>query len=122
MWVPGPEDVVDANVRVCSSSGGLIGISRAGRVLLAEILVESAAQASMKTAAAVLLRRIAQDQLFVDGNKRTALAVAEGALAKAGFELVADEDEIKTFLPRLKDGEFGHDAALGWIGKHARRA
>jgi len=115
------EDVVNANVRVCAASGGLMGISRAGRTLLAEILSEAASRSSVEESAAVLLRRIAQDQPFVDGNKRTALAVAEGVLLKSGHDLVAQEDEIKSFLPRLKDGEFGHEGALKWIRDHVRR-
>lgn len=54
--------------------------------------------------AAALWRGLAQNQPFVDGNKRTAIAATYTFLAINGIHLTADAEEAHTFIDGLHEG------------------
>jgi death-on-curing protein len=76
--------------------------------------------ADLATLAAAYAYGIARNHPFVDGNKRTALVVAELFLALNGCRLAAtDEDCLLTFVA-LAGGELPEPALADWFRRHAR--
>ncbi|MGP8258474.1 MAG: type II toxin-antitoxin system death-on-curing family toxin [Acidobacteriaceae bacterium] len=62
---------------------------------------------------------IARNHAFVDGNKRTALVVAEGFLRFNGLKIVAPpEEKYLTFL-HLAEGSLGEEEMAAWFTSHA---
>lgn len=121
MWLPSAAEIRDANVKVCARHNDLIGFDKRGQRILDEILAEAKASGEDPVVVAtILLRRIAQDQPFTDGNKRTAFAVAE-ALAKAGIDLRISEEELMRFLPNLKDGYVNPNDLQAWLISHIEK-
>ena len=59
------------------------------------------------TRAAIILHAIGSQHPFMDGNKRTALIVAENVLGQSGFFIAADEDSIVQFM--LEVASYTHD-------------
>jgi death-on-curing protein len=58
---------------------------------------------------------LARNHPFIDGNKRTALVVAETFLVRNGYALAADDEScLRTFLA-LAGGEMTEDALGEWL-------
>ena len=69
--------------------------------------------------AAAYAFHIAQNQPFLDGNKRTSLVVAELFLVLNGLELTSNDTEtVATFL-QLAAGELTEEALADWIEANA---
>jgi len=62
---------------------------------------------------------IARNHPFVDGNKRTALVVAEGFLRLNGFRVVAPPEEKYLQYLRLAEGSIDEQELAGWYRAHA---
>jgi len=58
---------------------------------------------------------IAKNHPFIDGNKRTALAVTETFLNLNGFDLTANDAACVAVLQALADGSMKEEAFAGWI-------
>ncbi|HEX4104065.1 MAG TPA: type II toxin-antitoxin system death-on-curing family toxin [Candidatus Paceibacterota bacterium] len=71
--------------------------------------------------AASYCESFAHHQVFVDGNKRTALASAERFLFLNGFELVSGNGLTEQFLLKVATKEITGDDVVHWIEKHSRR-
>jgi death-on-curing protein len=122
IWVDKPETLV-AHSRQLSEHGGSDGIRD-------ETLLESALakprnvfaydeSASLPRLAASYAYGIAKNHPFVDGNKRTALVIAEGFLGFNGLKIVAPpEEKYLTFL-HLADGSLGEEELAAWFTTHA---
>lgn len=78
-------------------------------------------QADLAHRAALLLRGLCQDHPFVDGNKRTALAVTDFFLGLNG-QLVkgSEDDEIALMLDVAQD-RLSVDDIARWIRARARK-
>ncbi len=62
---------------------------------------------------------IARNHAFIDGNKRTALVVAETFLSLNGLRILATpEDKYLTFL-HLAEGSLTEDELAAWFTAHA---
>ena len=70
--------------------------------------------------AAVVLHVIGSQHPFVDGNKRTALVVAENVLGKQGLYIAADEDTIVEFMLDVESYRLEPDAIEQWLKDHAK--
>jgi death on curing protein len=122
IWVDKPETLV-AHSRQLAEHGGSDGIRD-------ETLLESALakprnvfayddSASLPRLAASYAFGIAKNHPFVDGNKRTALVVAEGFLRFNGLKIVAPaEEKYLTFL-HLADGSLGEQELAAWLAAHS---
>lgn len=58
---------------------------------------------------------ISRNHPFVDGNKRTALVVAETFLIDNGFGLNATDPELVVLIEDLAGGEIGEDELANWF-------
>lgn len=70
--------------------------------------------------AAVVLHAIGSQHPFVDGNKRTALVVAENVLGKQGYYIAADEDTIVEFMLDVASYKLEPDAIEQWLKDHVK--
>jgi len=70
--------------------------------------------------AAVVLHAIGSQHPFVDGNKRTALVVAENVLGKQGLYIAAEEDTIVEFMLDVASYRLEPDAIEQWLKNHAK--
>lgn len=70
--------------------------------------------------AAIVLHAIGSQHPFVDGNKRTALVVAENVLGKRGYYIAADEDTIVEFMLDVASYRLEPDAIEHWLKDHAK--
>lgn len=69
----------------------------------------------------MLIRGLAQDHPFVDGNKRTAFQTTDLFLEKNGAVLDADEDAVVEFMLEIARGERTIETITAWIRTHLRK-
>jgi len=71
--------------------------------------------------AALALHAIGSQHPFIDGNKRTALIVAENILGQEQLYLAAGDDQIVEFMLGVASYRTGLDEIEMWIQNHAKR-
>jgi len=72
-----------------------------------------------KTAA--LMESLLQNHPFVDGNKRTGLAVAGIVLERNGYGLTADNDQVFEFAMSVARGDVRHREITRWLEENSER-
>jgi death-on-curing protein len=70
--------------------------------------------------AATVLHAIGSQHPFIDGNKRTALVVAENVLGQKGYYIAADEDTIVDFMLAVASYKREPDAIEQWLKDHVK--
>ena len=65
---------------------------------------------------------IARDQVFLDGNKRTALVVCRTFLLLNGLNLIASNEEKYHAIIQLAEGKTNVDQMADWIRAHMPNA
>ena len=70
--------------------------------------------------AAVYLEALARYHVFVDGNKRTALATAARFLFLNGYELSASNEEAENFMLRVVEEKLSSENIARWLRKNAK--
>lgn len=124
MWFPTAGQVIQMHDEILERSGGEPGILYRGPV---EAALERArwgpfvGEGDLADRAALLIRGIAREHPFVDGNKRTAFEVADTFLDRNGYYIGATEDEVTTFMVDMARGERSVRAAARWIRRHMRK-
>ena len=104
--------------------GGEMGVRDEG--LLASALARPRNKATYDpdgdaaTLAAAYAFGIARNHPFMDGNKRTALAVAEVFLIRNGFELAASDTECVMAFLALAAGEIEEKALADWFRRNIK--
>ena len=63
---------------------------------------------------------IAKNHGFIDGNKRTALVIADLFLMLNGYELVSSPTENVLTILGLADGKLSEDELAVWIGRNIK--
>jgi len=72
--------------------------------------------------AAFYLDRLVRDQVFHDGNKRTALETTRLFLEGAGYRLVlSPSSEVVAFITGVAKGGMTRDGIAAWLRSHSRR-
>ncbi|MDE2796700.1 MAG: Fic family protein, partial [Gemmatimonadota bacterium] len=79
--------------------------------------------------AAALVHGIVTNHGFVDGNKRTALYLAELLAVRSGFRLAVEDLVVADAVTAVARGELGYDGLATWfeerlepVGRAATRA
>jgi death on curing protein len=62
---------------------------------------------------------IARNHAFVDGNKRTALTVSAGFLARNGWDINAPKADLYLTFLHLADGSLSEDDLATWFRTHS---
>jgi death-on-curing family protein len=79
-------------------------------------------QPSVWEMAAFYLDRLTRDQVFHDGNKRTALEAARLFLEGAGYRLtLAPPSESVEFVTNVARGGSNRDAIASWLRAHSKK-
>ncbi|MFH1171863.1 MAG: type II toxin-antitoxin system death-on-curing family toxin [bacterium] len=120
------EDILRLHKIVIDFAGGSHGVRDAE--LLASILAAPKQSFEGKELypdlwqkAAVYLERFARFHVFVDGNKRTALASTAWFLHMNGFRLSATNKEAEKFILFVVTEKMTLVAITTWLKKHSRR-
>lgn len=125
LWFPSLEVVLALHDEILARTGGEAGV-------LSRSPIESALHwaahgplrrdAPLPLRAAFLLRGIAQEHPFADGNKRTAFEVADLFLSRNGYYIEARQEEIEDFMLAVaSDPEVGLAKIDGWIARRLRK-
>jgi death on curing protein len=99
--------------------GGSHGFRDPGLLEAAIYRPQTGYYADLIEEAAALWESLAQNHLFIDGNKRTAFAVTYTFLAVNGARLEADAVQTYAFVARLyRANEFRFDKLVPWLRRH----
>jgi death-on-curing protein len=99
--------------------GGSPGVRDPGLLEAALFRPQTGYYADVIEEAAALWESLAQDHPFIDGNKRTAFAVAYTFLVINGARLMADADATYAFIAGLYEaGTFEFEHLNQWMRKH----
>ena len=71
--------------------------------------------------AALALHAIGSQHPFIDGNKRTALIVAENILGQEGRYLAAGDDQVVEFMLEVASYRYGPEEIEIWIQNHTEK-
>jgi death-on-curing protein len=70
---------------------------------------------------ATLLWGLIRNHPFVQGNKRTATVIAFHFIERAGYKVIADDQDILTLVYGIDGGEVDVNDAAQWLRVHAQR-
>lgn len=122
---PTVDEILRTHEEILARSGGSRGVLQRGSL---EAALDRAIHGpflhagSVAEGAGLLLRGIAQDRPFADGNKRTGFALAETFLHGNGFHREASPDEVVAFMLQAARIEIDVDGIRRWIEAHLRKA
>lgn len=71
--------------------------------------------------AAFLLTRITNDHPFVEGNKRTALLVAESILGLEGWTIEANPNVLNSIIRRVASGQMKQKKLCRWLRENTKK-
>lgn len=122
----GADDILQIHDQIINATGGSLGLRDPSLLLSIE------QRPKMKIAgrflyhgtfekAATYLEGIAQYHVFVDANKRTALAAAARFLYMNRYEFVATNKEAEEFVIRVVTEKPEIKKIAAWLKKHSRR-
>ncbi|MGD0224950.1 MAG: type II toxin-antitoxin system death-on-curing family toxin [Terriglobia bacterium] len=118
---PSLPEVLAAHSRLIALFGGAQGIRDRGALEAALGRPQSGYYRDVIEQAAALLESLSQNHPFVDGNKRTAIAVTAGFLRINGFTLNFDDLEAYHFLMELyESNQFRRERLEPWLRLHAQ--
>jgi death-on-curing protein len=96
--------------------GGSPGVRDMGQLEAALFRPQTGYYADIIAEAAALWESLSQNHPFIDGNKRTAFAVAFTFLAINGISLTAHEDAVMAFLlPLYESNTLSFDLLETWL-------
>lgn len=120
------EDILVIHARILDRTGGAHGVRDVG--LLASFIERPKAAfggtelyAGIFTKAAAYLESIACYHAFIDGNKRTAIAVAARFLYMNGHELIATNEAGEVFMLKVATKSVGLASVAAWLKENSRK-
>jgi death on curing protein len=120
-FYPSLADVLAAHARLLELFGGAGGVRDRAALEAALARPQSGHYRDAIEQAAALLESLSQNHPFVDGNKRTAIAVAAAFLRVNGYRLEFDDLETFAFLMQLyESGQFSFERVEPWLRQHSR--
>lgn len=124
VWFPTAGEIIDMHDTLIERTGGELGILHRGPI---EAAIARARWGPFRHGgglaerAALLLRGIAQDHPFVDGNKRAAFESAALFLDHNGVYIDAAPGEIPTFMVRVARSTLTVRDITRWLQDRLRR-
>lgn len=102
--------------------GGTPGILDKGRLEAAVFRPQIGYYSSLAEEAAALMESLANNNPFMDGNKRTCFAAADTFLRLNGFYLEVEPLEASEFITQaIAGGSFTFPVIRDWISAHVQR-
>ena len=123
MYYPTKDDVLDLHDDALAAFGGDSGVMDEGAIEAAlarpkASFGDTERFPDVPAKAAALLHGLVSAHAFVDGNKRTAAAVALTFVERNGFKLRATGEEIETVTRSAADGSLDVDEVADWFRAH----
>ncbi len=120
------EEVLVIHAKMIDETGGLHGVRDAH---LLQSLVERPKMGfggkelykGVFRKAAAYFESCAYQHVFLDGNKRTAIAIAARFLFLNGWEFRASNQETERFVLEAVEKKFKGEIVAAWLKNHARR-
>lgn len=114
-------DVLAAHARLIVLFGGAEGVRDRAALEAALGRPQSGYYRDVIEHAAALLESLSQNHPFMDGNKRTAIAVTAAFLRVNGFRLDFDDLDAYRFLIQIYESdEFRWQRLEPWLRQHTR--
>ena len=120
------EEVLYLHSEIIDETGGMHGVRDAG--LFASIIEKPKMKFGGKDLhhgvfgkAAAYFHGFSMYHVFVDGNKRTAVAASARFLARNGYELTATNQGVEAFALHVVSNKLDLPAIAAWIKAHSRR-
>lgn len=121
-FYPSLSDALAAHDRLLQRFGGSPGVRDRAALEAALARPQTGYYKDVIEQAAALLESLSQNHPFVDGNKRTAIAVTAVFLRLNEFRLEFDDLKAYSFLMQLYEtNQFRFDRLGPWLREHARR-
>ena len=121
-FYPSLDDVLATHARLLALFGGAEGVRDRAALEAALARPQNGYYQDVVEQAAALLESLSQNQAFIDGNKRTAIAITAAFLRVNGYRLEFEDLEAYTFMTRLYEkAQFRFEKLEPWVRKHARR-
>lgn len=118
---PTVSDVLAAHARLILIFGGADGVRDRAALESALGRPQSGYYRDVIEQAAALLESLSQNHPFIDGNKRTAIAVTAAFLRINGFHLDFDDLDAYRFLLGLYEtNQFRFQRLEPWLRQHAQ--
>ena len=113
------QEALDIHKALINGFGGSHGVRDLGLVEAALLRPQTGYYNDLIEEAAALWESLAMNHGFVDGNKRIAFACMEIFLDLNGIQIVAEQEDIITFvLSNLEAGTFQKDILDAWLRAH----
>ena len=118
---PSLDDVLASHARLIDLFGGAQGVRDRAALAAALARPQSGYYKDVIERAAALLESLSQNHPFIDGNKRTAIAVTAAFLLVNGFRLEFDDLEAYQFLIHLYEtNQFSFERLEPWLRQHVQ--
>jgi death-on-curing protein len=118
---PSIDEVLAAHARLIALFGGIQGIRDQGALEAALARPQAGYYKDVIEQGAALLESLSQNHPFVDGNKRTAVAVTAAFLRINGWRLEFDDPQAYHFLMQLYErDQFRFELLEAWLRQHAQ--
>lgn len=116
---PTIDEVLIAHSRLIARFGGALGLRDPGALESAIARPQIGYYADVIAEAAAMWESLSQNHPFVDGNKRTAIAVTAAFLRVNGYRLAFDDLDAYEFLIKLYETNRMHFETLErWLREH----
>jgi death-on-curing protein len=117
---PSVDEVVAAHFRLIALFGGAQGVREIGALESALVRPQSGYYKDIIEQGAALMESLSQNHPFIDGNKRTAIAVTAAFLRMNGWRLEFDDWEAYEFLIQLYErDQFRFEPLAVWLRQHS---
>jgi death on curing protein len=120
-FYPSIDDGLAAHARLIATFGGAGDVRGRAALEAASARPRSGYYRDVVEQAATLLECLSQNQAFLDGNKRTAIAVAVAFLRVTGYRLEFEDLEAYSFMTTLYgNGQFTFERLEPWLRNHVQ--
>ena len=110
------KEVIEAHDKIMQETGGHKGILNLGN--LDFIVSQVNSTKDIYTKATRTLYGIIKDHPFVDGNKRTAIALSEAILRESGMKFIATDEDLWDIVHNINKEEMTFVKVLNWLKKN----
>lgn len=116
---PPIDEVLRIHIRLIGLFGGIHGVRDRGALEAALARPQTGYYDDVVQQAAALMESLSDNHPFIDGNKRTAIAVAAGFLRVNGYRLeFSDLEAYQSIMQLYQAGEFSYHELEQWLRAH----
>jgi len=110
------EEVIEAHDKIIEETGGHKGIVNLGNLDFIVSQINTTKDIYTKSARA--LYGIVKNHPFVDGNKRTAIAISEAVLRESNIKFIAADEALWDIVHNINKEETAFIQVLNWLKKN----